>query len=100
MTTSNNNLSALQTLILPPANPKSGNSNVFQAMAEAFAQRLDSIAQEVADKAAQLGQEGNDTPGAVTLLSAAAAELSFNANSAQNSISEYSQSLKTTAKGS
>jgi|SRR5882724_1933108 len=94
-----NNLSSLQQLIAAPTQT-SGNSNVFLAMAEAFGRRLDQLAQNVADKSAALNQDGNETPGNLTLLTAAAAELNFNSTSAQNSLSEYSNSMKSVAKSS
>jgi len=100
MTTTNSNVSSLQQLILTPTQqPRSSTSNVFQALAQAWSQTLDNKAQEVADKANELNQDGNDTPGKVTLLSAAASELAFTANSAQNSISQYAESLKAVSKG-
>ena len=98
MTTTN--INALQQLIQTQTvnPPKTRNGDFFAAMAEAWSKALDQQADIVSEKAQALNQDGNDTPGAVTQLTAEAARLSFLAQSSSTSLQNGSEALKIAAK--
>jgi|SRR5262245_22168220 hypothetical protein len=88
----------LQQLVLstnPPTRTTSGN--FFEALARAWGEALDKQAQVIQDKATTLNQDGNDTPGAITELTAESARIAFMAQSSQTSMSQSSEALKTVA---
>src|SRR5262245_35679460 len=88
----------LQQLVLtsnPPTRTSSGN--FYEALARAWGEALDKQAQVIQDKSATLNQDGNDTPGAITELTAEAAKISFMAQSSQTSMSQSAKALETVA---
>lgn len=97
---STNNINALQQLIQTNTvgQPRTSSGNFFEALASAWGKALDKQADIIQEKSEALNQEGNDTPGAVTTLTAEAARLSFLANSSSNSLQNAGEALKTVAK--
>ncbi len=88
---------ALQQLVLTANPPPVKSGNFFEALAQAWGEALDKQAQVIQDKSAALNQDGNDTPSAITELSAEAAKISFMANSSHTALSEASEALKASA---
>jgi hypothetical protein len=80
---------------ISPATTKTGN--FFEALARAWGEALDKQAQVIQEKSAALNQDGNDTPGAMTELTAESAKISFMANSSHTSMSESAEALKAVA---
>lgn len=91
------NLYALQSVVLTSPQPKSTGGDFFEALARAWGEALDKQAQVIQEKSAALNQDGNDTPAAITELSAESARISFLANSSHTSLSESSEALKAVA---
>lgn len=87
----------LQNLAIASNPPPVKSGNFFEALAEAWGEALDRQAQVIQDKSTALNQDNNDTPKAMTELSAEAAKISFMANSSHTSISEASEALKAVA---
>jgi hypothetical protein len=76
---------------------KTTSGSFYEALAQAWGQALDKQAQVIQEKSAELNQDGNDTPGAITQLSAESAKISFMANSSHTSMSESAEALKAVA---
>lgn len=98
MTTTN--INALQQLIQSQGTspPRTSSGNFFEALAKAWGEALDKQADVIQEKSEALNQDGNDTPGAVTQLSAEAARLTFMATSSSTSLQNAGEALKTVAK--
>lgn len=91
-------ISNLQLLINNTVNPpKSTTGSFFEAMAQAWGEALDKQAKVIQEKSAVLNQDGQDTPSAMTELSAEAAKISFMANSEHTATSEAAEALKAMA---
>ncbi len=95
--TTTNNVYALQQLISTVSPQGSTGGNFFEALARAWGEALDKQAQVIQEKSAALNQDNNDTPSAMTELSAESAKISFMANSSHTSLSESSEALKAVA---
>jgi hypothetical protein len=80
---------------ISPATTQTGN--FFEALARAWGEALDKQAQVIQEKSAVLNQDGNDTPGAMTELTAESAKIAFMANSSHTSMSESAEALKAVA---
>jgi hypothetical protein len=85
----------LASTLTPPTKTTSGN--FFEALARAWGEALDKQAQVIQEKSAVLNQDGSDTPGAMTELTAESAKISFMANSSHTSMSESAEALKAVA---
>ena len=83
------------TTNVPPT--KTSGGNFYEALARAWGEALDKQAQVIQDKAAELNQDGNDTPGAITQLTAESAKITFMAQSSQTSMSSSAKALETVA---
>jgi hypothetical protein len=85
----------LSSNLNPPGSTTSGN--FFAALAKAWGDALDKQARVIEDKSAALNQDNNDTPGAMTELTAESAKISFMANSSHTSMTESAEALKAVA---
>jgi hypothetical protein len=92
--TTTTNVAALQQLALAANPPPVKSGNFFEALAAAWGQALDKQAQVITDKSTALNQDGNDTPSAMTELSAEAAKMGFMGNASHTAISEAAEALK------
>jgi hypothetical protein len=90
-----NPLTQLALSSLPQTRTTSGT--FFAALAEAWKNALDKQALVIQEKSAELNQEGNDTPGAITQLSAEAGRFTFMASSSHTSLSSAVEGLKAVA---
>jgi hypothetical protein len=90
-----NPLTQLVLSSFPATRTTSGN--FYEALAQAWGEALDKQAKVIQEKSAELNQDGNDTPGAISQLTAEAAKISFMANSSHTSMSESAEALKAVA---
>ena|SRR5215813_5227599 len=90
-----NPLTQLVLTSVPQTRTTTGN--FYEALARAWGEALDKQAQVIQEKSAALNQDGNDTPGAITQLSAESARISFLAQSSQTSMSQSAKALETVA---
>jgi hypothetical protein len=99
MSSTTNPLTQLVLTNLPTTNTntKTTSGNFYEALARAWGESLDRQAQIISDKSAELNQEGNDTPGAITQLTAESAKISFMAQMSQTSMSQSAKALETVA---
>jgi hypothetical protein len=74
-----------------------GGGTWFEAMANAWGQALDKQA-SVIEQQSDAISGGNDTPAAITELTAQSLKMSFLANSSHSSISAVGQALETMAR--
>ena len=82
----------------PMAQQKSnGGGTWFEAMARAWSQALDKQANTIEEKSAAI-TNGDDTPSAVTDLTAQSLKMSFLSNSSATSIKTVGQALETMAR--
>jgi hypothetical protein len=72
-------------------------SSWFEAMADAWGQALDSQAQNIEDKSAEVSANG-DKPADVTELTAMSLKMSFLASSSHTAISSVGSALETMAR--
>lgn len=79
--------------------PKSGKGGDawFEAMAKAWGQALDNQASTIQERSDAISG-GNDTPSAITELTAESMKMGFLSNSAHSSISSVGQALETMAR--
>jgi hypothetical protein len=75
----------------------SGSNSWFEAMADAWGQALDSQAQAIEDKSAEVSNNG-DKPADVTELTAMSLKMSFLASSSHTAISSVGSALETMAR--
>ncbi|HTT11062.1 MAG TPA: hypothetical protein VMG60_09255 [Burkholderiaceae bacterium] len=73
----------------------SGNSNFFEALASAWASALDNQANTLQQDSANISQDGNDQPSAITQLTADSLKFGFLTQSAQTSISSVGEGEST-----
>lgn len=97
MTTPVNQAQFAQLVLSSTPTTKTTSGNFFEALARAWGEALDKQAQVISEKSAALNQDGSDTPGAMTELSAESARISFMANSSHTSMSESAEALKAVA---
>lgn len=82
----------------PSMNAKPAKSGTwFEAMAQAWGQALDKQANTIQQKSDELAG-GNDTPSAITELSAESMRMGFLSNSSHTSISSVGSALETMAR--
>lgn len=84
-------------LLGAPGAGGSGSSSWFEAMADAWGQALDSQAQAIEDKSAEVSNNG-DKPADVTELTAMSLKMSFLASSSHTAISSVGSALETMAR--
>ena len=98
-TVSNNQLSMIAATPMTQQKDTKGSGTWFEAMANAWGQALDKQA-NVIEQQSDAISGGNDTPAAITELSAQSLKMSFLANSSHSSISSVGQALETMARKS
>lgn len=67
----------------------------FEAMAKAWGKILDKQAQEITDLSAQIGENGQDQPSTLTLLTAASLKMQFMSTNSATSNNAVGQALET-----
>jgi hypothetical protein len=77
---------------------KSSEGSWFEAMAEAWGKALDKQAAKIETQSAQLGEQGIDTPAAVTQLTAESLKMSFLSNSSHTAMTSVGEALGTMAR--
>lgn len=82
--------------VAPPKN-NNGGTSFFEAMAQAWGKALDNQANVIQQKSDAISN-GNDTPGAITELSAESLKMSFLANSSHTATSSVGSALETLAR--
>jgi hypothetical protein len=102
MTTTNYPNTALALIAAAPmqqngSNSKGGSGLWFEAMARAWGQTLDAQAGRIQEQS-DIVSGGNDTPGAITELSAQSLKMSFLSNTSHTAISSVGQALDTMAR--
>jgi hypothetical protein len=70
----------------------------FEAMAKAWGKILDKQAQEITDLSSQIGDNGQDQPSTLTLLTAASLKMQFMATNSSTSINASGQAADTLAR--
>ena len=81
----------------PMSQQKNASSTWFEAMAQAWGQTLDAQADRIQAQS-DVVNNGDDSPSAITQLSALSLKMSFLPNSSQTSISSVGQALETMAR--
>ncbi|WP_238446833.1 hypothetical protein [Azohydromonas australica] len=79
------------------SNSKGGSGLWFEAMARAWGQTLDAQAGRIQQQS-DIVSGGDDTPGAITELSAQSLKMSFLSNTSHTAISSIGQALDTMAR--
>ncbi|MFM9829135.1 MAG: hypothetical protein ACKVOB_10405 [Sphingomonas sp.] len=77
---------------------RTATPNWFEAFASAWGSALNNQADKVVQQADLIGNQGDDSPSTITLLTAQSLRLSFLSNSAQSSIDAVGKGLETTAR--
>jgi hypothetical protein len=70
----------------------------FEAMAEAWGEALDRQANRIETMSTEIGDQGNETPSAITRLTAESLKMNFISNSSHTAISSMGSSLETMAR--
>jgi hypothetical protein len=81
----------------PMSQQKNASGTWFEAMAQAWGQTLDNQADRIQQQSDAVGA-GNDTPAAITQLTAQSLKMSFLSNSSHSAISAVGQALETLAR--
>ena len=81
----------------PAGSSSNGNSSFFEAMARAWGDALDKQANRITEQSDKVSA-GDDTPGAITELSAQSLKMGFLSNSAHSATSSVSSALETIAR--
>ena len=81
----------------PMGQQKNANGTWFEAMAQAWGQTLDTQADRIQQQS-DVVSGGDDTPGAITQLTAQSLKMSFLSNSSHTAISSVGQALETMAR--
>jgi hypothetical protein len=76
----------------------SSGGSWFEAMADAWGKALDKQAANIEAQSTQLGEQGVDTPAAVTKLTAESLKMSFLSNSSHTALTAVGTSLETMAR--
>jgi hypothetical protein len=76
----------------------SSDGSWFEAMAVAWGQALDRQANRIETMSTEIGDQGTDTPSAITRLTAESLKMSFISNSSHTAISSMGSSLETMAR--
>jgi hypothetical protein len=91
----NNNL---YTTMISSTNDDSSDGSWFEAMAEAWGEALDRQATRIETMSAEVGHQGNETPSAITELTAESLKMTFLSNSSHTALSSLGSSLETMAR--
>ncbi len=70
----------------------------YEAMASAWGEKLDRQAEKITVMSEEVGAQGKDDPGTLTLLSAESMRMQFISNSATNATSSVGKALETLAR--
>jgi hypothetical protein len=81
----------------PMTQQKKGNGTWFEALAQAWGQTLDKQA-NIIEQQSEVISGGNDTPAAITELSAQSLKMSFLSQTSHTSISSVGSALETMAR--
>ncbi len=76
----------------------SADGSWFEAMAEAWGQALDRQASRIETQSTQLGDQGIDSPAAITQLTAESLKMTFLSNSSHTALSSTGSALETMAR--
>ncbi|MET0026413.1 MAG: hypothetical protein ABW101_02150 [Candidatus Thiodiazotropha sp.] len=96
MTVNSNYYSALNANAT--TNSDSNDGSWFEAMATAWGQALDRQAGKIEDMSTKIGDEGQETPSAITQLTAESLKMTFLSNSSHTALSSLGSSLETMAR--
>lgn len=77
---------------------KTTEGSWFEAMADAWGKALDRQAGRIETQSTQLGDQGIDTPAAVTQLTAESLKMTFLSNSSHTALSSTGSALETMAR--
>lgn len=92
-----NPLSLIALAPIPPQKSSNGGSSFFEAMARAWGEALDRQAATIEQQSNAISS-GNDTPQAITELTAQSLKMSFLSNSSHTAIGAVGQGLETMAR--
>lgn len=70
----------------------------YEAMASAWGNKLDQQAEKITVMSEEVGAQGKDDPGTLTMLSAESMRMQFISNSATNATSSVGKALETLAR--
>ncbi|PID42783.1 MAG: hypothetical protein CSA52_00965 [Gammaproteobacteria bacterium] len=70
----------------------------YEAMASAWGETLDQQAEKITTLSQEIGGQGQDDPGTITMLSAESMRMQFLSNNAANATSSVGKSLETLAR--
>jgi hypothetical protein len=76
----------------------SSDGSWFEAMAEAWGEALDRQATRIETMSTEIGDAGNETPSAITQLTAESLKMTFLSNSSHTALSSLGSSLETMAR--
>ncbi|MCG7899730.1 MAG: hypothetical protein JAY85_14910 [Candidatus Thiodiazotropha weberae] len=94
MTINNNLYSAMAST----QGSDSSDGSWFEAMAEAWGEALDRQATRIETMSTEVGDQGNETPSAITQLTAESLKMTFLSNSSHTALSSLGSSLETMAR--
>jgi vacuolar-type H+-ATPase catalytic subunit A/Vma1 len=77
---------------------ESSDGSWFEAMAEAWGEALDRQANKIETMSTEIGDQGNETPSAITRLTAESLKMTFLSNSSHTALSSMGSSLETMAR--
>ncbi|MCG8054970.1 MAG: hypothetical protein JAY94_04755 [Candidatus Thiodiazotropha endolucinida] len=80
------------------SNSDSSDGSWFEAMAEAWGEALDRQASRIETMSTEIGDQGNETPSAITQLTAESLKMTFLSNSSHTALSSLGSSLETMAR--
>ena len=89
---------SLASMALNDVVDESDEGSWFEAMAEAWGQALDRQAGRIESLSTEIGDNGSDTPSAITELTAESLKMTFISNSSHTSISSIGGALDTMAR--
>jgi hypothetical protein len=96
MTISNNLYTAMNAAAADSGGSSDGSW--FEAMAEAWGEALDRQATRIETMSTEIGDQGNETPSAITRLTAESLKMTFLSNSSHTALSSLGSSLETMAR--
>jgi hypothetical protein len=76
----------------------SSDGSWFEAMADAWGEALDRQATRIETMSTEIGDQGNETPSAITRLTAESLKMTFLSNSSHTALSSLGSSLETMAR--
>lgn len=94
-----NNLNAsIGAMSVGSSDGSSSEDSWFEAMADAWGKALDNQATKIETQSQQLGEQGIDTPAAITQLTAESLKMTFLSNSSHTALSSVGSALETMAR--